>query len=209
MLKAILEGVMMGMFLALLIGPVFFSLLRTSLNKGFAWGAMFAIGIALSDIIYIVITYTGISQLINNENFKQGLGLIGGAIMIIFGLAYILKKSKTSSSETEIPDAKDKMLYILKGMGMNAISPAVPFFWIGVVGFVTLEAKLKGSEVMVFYIFVITTTFLTDLSKAYLANKLSHIINDKFIHKLNIAAGIGLLIFGVKLLYEVARNFIA
>lgn len=199
----------MGMFLALLIGPVFFSLLRTSLNKGFAWGAMFAIGIALSDIIYIVITYTGISQLINNENFKQGLGLIGGAIMIIFGLAYILKKSKTSSSETEIPDAKDKMLYILKGMGMNAISPAVPFFWIGVVGFVTLEAKLKGSEVMVFYIFVITTTFLTDLSKAYLANKLSHIINDKFIHKLNIAAGIGLLIFGVKLLYEVARNFIA
>ena len=204
MLAAIFQGVLMGFFLAILIGPVFFSLIRTSINKGFYWGAMMAIGVALSDIIYILITYSGISQLIEKESFQIGLGLVGGTIMTIFGIVYIFKKQPSTEvvqTEDEMTSS-DSLKYIIRGFGLNAISPAVPFFWLGVVGFVTIKAHLNTHESYAFYIAVVLTTFSTDVLKSFLADKLSDILNPRVLHKINLVAGAGLLGFGIKLLYE-------
>lgn len=201
---AILEGILMGLFLAILIGPVFFSLIKTSIQRGFYWGAMMAIGVALSDILYILITYSGISQLIQKPSFQIGLGLIGGSIMVIFGVVYIFKKQSKPVEPTSDEEVSStySLKYIIRGFGLNAISPAVPFFWLGVVGFVTIKAQFTTNESYAFYIAVVLTTFGTDLLKAFLADRLSDILNPKILHRINLFAGIGLLGFGIKLLYE-------
>ena len=50
-----LQGVLYGITLALLIGPVFFALLRVSIERGFTSGAWMALGIAVSESFIIAL----------------------------------------------------------------------------------------------------------------------------------------------------------
>ena len=58
-MESILNGVISGLVLACLIGPVFFTLLQTSIERGFWSGFFVAIGVSLSDAIYIALCYLG------------------------------------------------------------------------------------------------------------------------------------------------------
>ena len=49
--------------LAFLIGPVFFTIIQTSIERGFGSGTLVAVGVSLSDAFYITLTYLGIYQL--------------------------------------------------------------------------------------------------------------------------------------------------
>ncbi len=90
-MDVIINGLLFGLLLCVLIGPVFFALIQNAIEKGFFSGFFMAVGIALSDTIYILITYLGISQLVDNPSFNMWLGGVGGGIMLIFGMTYMLK----------------------------------------------------------------------------------------------------------------------
>ena len=81
MLNAILLGLGYGLGLAFLPGPAFFKLIQTSLEKGFKPAAFIAAGIAVSDFIYVVLVYSGISSIIENDTFKFSLGAGGGCLL--------------------------------------------------------------------------------------------------------------------------------
>ena len=77
-MDVIINGLLFGLLLCVLIGPVFFALIQNAIEKGFFSGFFMAVGIALSDTIYILITYLGISQLVDNPSFNMWLGGVGG-----------------------------------------------------------------------------------------------------------------------------------
>ena len=54
MQQAIQTGITLGLTLAILLGPVFFALIQTSISKGFLKGLFLAIGISISDSVYIL-----------------------------------------------------------------------------------------------------------------------------------------------------------
>ena len=68
-MEVILNGVLSGIVLAFLIGPVFFTILQTSIERGFGSGALVAVGVSLSDAFYISLTYMGIYQLFDRGSF--------------------------------------------------------------------------------------------------------------------------------------------
>ena len=57
MFEAILQGIGAGILFSFLTGPVFFSMIKTSIEKGFKAGFSLAIGVVFSDIIFITGTY--------------------------------------------------------------------------------------------------------------------------------------------------------
>jgi threonine/homoserine/homoserine lactone efflux protein len=65
MLHTILKGTLLGLTLAGLLGPAFFSLVQTSIHRGFKSGMFLAIGIFFSDSLLIFLSYIGISQIFN------------------------------------------------------------------------------------------------------------------------------------------------
>ena len=91
-MDVVINGLVFGLLLCVLIGPVFFALIQNSIEKGFKAGFFMAIGIAVSDAFYILVTYLGISQLTNNEQFNMWLGGLGGVIMLGFGIFYMFKR---------------------------------------------------------------------------------------------------------------------
>ena len=74
----ILSGILLGLMLAMLIGPVFFMVINTSIKQGFIQAAMFAVGVLISDIIFATITYYGSALIFYLKKYDHVIGLIGG-----------------------------------------------------------------------------------------------------------------------------------
>ena len=69
----VLNGLKFGIALAILVGPVFFTIIQTSVEKGFSKGALVAFGVSASDILCVVICYFGLVQFLNEPVFQHWL----------------------------------------------------------------------------------------------------------------------------------------
>lgn len=202
MMSAIRDGIILGIGLVFLIGPVFFTLVQTSAHKGFKLGVFLAIGIALSDLFYIFFTYAGISQIVNNNSIQFLLGLGGSIVMMVFGINMIIKKvPRHEYAELKISN-KHRLKYVLKGFALNAINPGVLIFWIATVSSIAFKSGYDQHELITLFSVAIGVNFIMDTGKAYIANRLSNLLTDKVIKAINVVMGIVLILFGVKLLYD-------
>ena len=58
-MEIVFNGFKLGIVLSFLIGPVFFTIIQTSIERGFRNGVFVAMGVSLSDILYVAICYCG------------------------------------------------------------------------------------------------------------------------------------------------------
>jgi threonine/homoserine/homoserine lactone efflux protein len=202
MMEIVLKGFQFGIVLALLIGPVFFLILQTSIERGFFYGVMVAIGVSISDSLYVAIGYLGIINLVNNPGNQIYLAFAGGGILIAFGIYHILVKGREQSI-VEVKKSNDinPFRYVLKGFVINGLNPAVLFFWIGTISLVSLDfGYAKGSDFYIFFGALLATVLLTDILKAFLSDKLRNLVTGRFIRLSNIILGMALIVFGLKLI---------
>ena len=198
----VFKGIQLGILLAFLVGPVFFTLIQTSVEKGFWNGALVAIGVSLSDILYVTICYFGLFQFLNDAGSKKNMAYAGGAILIGFGLYNLIVKARRSKNVSFHAAAETKPLkYILKGFIINGVTPMVLIFWIGTISIATIDfGYTTGFEFFIFFTALLATVLATDLAKAFLANKLRKLITNRFLMIMNIVVGIFLIGFGIRLL---------
>src|ERR1017187_5751543 len=177
--NAIIGGAGAGLLLAILIGgPVFFALIKISIEKGFLIGLFFAIGVIISDSSYFVLSFLGISQLKNTRLAEELLGAGGGAFLIGFGLRLIIKKEKpVDINEKVIQGSLFKSL--VNGFLINTLNPAALLFWIATVSAVTVQFSGNKHQIFAFFIVCMSTVFGTDVLKAFLAGKVKNIVTPK------------------------------
>ncbi len=201
-MEIVLNGVISGVVLAFLIGPVFFTILQTSIERGFVSGAWVAAGVSLSDALYILISYLGLYQFFENETSRLYLSYVGGGILFVFGFYYLFIKSrKLQEFHPEHIKYRSPLRLIAKGFLINGLSPMVLIFWIGTVGLATTEfGYVEGWQVGTYFSAIVATVFATDLLKAKLADRLRLVMTRQTIRRLNIVLGIVLLIFGARLI---------
>jgi threonine/homoserine/homoserine lactone efflux protein len=186
-----------------MIGPVFFLLLETSIRKGIRAAIAFDLGVLLSDLVYILIALVFYSQVtrITSGEYGHIISIVGGVILMIFGLVNLLRKPKEDAKEIDKElnsTKKDLILLGLKGFILNIANPGVIFYWITVIA---LGADGKKSaddsidESTYWYILIIMVTFFAvDLLKIFGAKKLRPFITEKVLIGLNRL--IGLIIIG-------------
>ena len=202
-MESILNGVISGIVLALLIGPVFFTILQTSIERGFRSGFFVAVGVSLSDAFYISISYLGIYQLFDNADFREYLAYVGGIVLLAMGFYYLVVKSrKLAKYDPMKVEEKSPAKLILKGFIINGLTPMVLIFWIGTVGVATTKlGYVTPSEAVPFFAAIVITVFTTDIIKAKLADQLRRVLTPKFVRTLNFVLGVVLVIFGGRLIY--------
>lgn len=209
MTEVILKAVVTGFILSIMIGPVFFILLETSIRKGVKAALSFDLGVFVSDIIYITIAYVFFAEVSvltqgKNENI---LKMVGGALFLIFGALTFFKKTKEQEVKKEDntnSQSKEYLVLFIKGLVLNMANPMVIFYWFSVM---TLGAKTDStvdfSTQMLIYISVLLTVFFSiDLLKIIGAKKLRPFINDNVLTSLNRISGSILFIFGIILLLQ-------
>ncbi|MEO8150145.1 MAG: LysE family translocator [Bacteroidia bacterium] len=203
MFVAIRDGFFVGFALAFLIGPVFFLLLSTSINKGLRQAIFIATGVMLSDAIYIVIAYFGSSLLTGNKEFNYLFGIIGGAILIVFGIVNFFKKPAVNKNEADeyTIQKTDFLKFFFKGFALNSFNPFVLVFWLGVASGIAVK-NFTPPETFGFYTMVLATVLSTDILKSYLANKLQRIITVTVLIWMNRISGLALVFYGIKIMVK-------
>jgi threonine/homoserine/homoserine lactone efflux protein len=198
----VIKGIFSGIVLAFLIGPVFFTLLQTSIERGFSSGVFVAIGISLSDSFYILIAYFGLTQFLEATNFRHYMAYGGGVILLLFGLYYLLVKSRKLAQydPQKVANASGFRL-AAKGFIINGLSPMVLFFWLATVSVATTQLGYSSAKsALIFFASIVITVFTTDVIKAKLADKLRVLITPRVIRIMNIVLGVVMVVFAGKLI---------
>ena len=201
-----LQAFGIGFLLSVMIGPVFFILLETSIVKGFRAALTFDLGVVLADIIFITIAYIGSYRLITSIKDNTALFMFGGIVMLAYGvISYIglhkEKKVDTHKIDNEII-RKDYLGLFIKGFFLNIINIGVLGFWLAIIISVGPKLEMQMSRMITFFITVIITYLLVDSVKIVLAKQLKSKMTPTNILKIKKGISIVLMIFGFVLITQ-------
>jgi len=207
-LEIIFNGVKFGLVLAFLVGPVFFAIIQTSVERGFGNGVLVALGVSASDTLIVIICYYGVAQFMADPTIKNYMAYVGGGILILFGIYYLFIKSK-KGKQSNIHAVEERKLYryIVKGFVLNGFTPTVLLFWLGTISIASLDfGYVKGFEFFIFFASLLITVLSTDIVKAYLADKLRTLVTQRLLTIMNVLLGIAMIAFGVRLILLSTTN---
>jgi threonine/homoserine/homoserine lactone efflux protein len=205
---AIWKGFLTGLWLSMSFGPVFFLLIQTSIEKGIRHALLFDLGVFLSDLFYILIAFFGAAIILDNDTYRYWITLVGGLILIVFGLMpFLSPRKETTHPEDQEIRAVSKLGatgLILKGFLVNFLNPSVLFIWFGAA--TVAFAAFAGSKftVAVFFGTTLLTYFGIDLIKVYLSLRLKRFMNPSVLLMINRISGVIVMVFG---LYLVLNSF--
>jgi threonine/homoserine/homoserine lactone efflux protein len=203
-MQIIAEGLLLGLTLAILLGPIFVALTETGLRHGIKAGIAVGSGIWVSDVLVIVASYIFISRihvLVQDPSFQFWMGAIGGLILIISGIASILK-STNKSTFTKPFDAKSYLGYFTKGFAVNFINPFTFAFWLSVMTTYVMGKGIDGFQTFLLFGTIMLTIMTTDTLKVVLAKLIKTKLKPHHIILFTKIAGIALVIFGLVLMYR-------
>lgn len=197
MIEAIISGIGIGLVLTFLTGPVFFALIKTSIEKGFQAGAALALGVVCSDVVFVGAIIFGSQFFDVPDKVKVWLGVFGSVILLLIGFYYIFKKPEVSYN-SHTPATINRAGYFFKGFLMCIFNPTLLFHWITVIGTASTvyhegiaNRKLK---IAIMFLTILLVQFGMDTVKAFYANKLRDKISVTLVHRLNYVAGAALII---------------
>lgn len=205
MFSAIGQGMLFGIALCFSIGPAFFGLIQTSLKHGYGSGIAMALGIFASDLIYLLLAFFGLSGWLMDEQYAIPVGIVGGLLLIGYGVVQMVKKTVVQNADGGPIEIKrpTRGASVLKGFLMNLFNPFVIFLWIGAIGLATNKLHNDSALIITFFVSTLATVLGTDILKSLAAGKIKNYLNETVIHKVNMVAGIILMVSGVVLIVRV------
>ena len=197
--QPILSGISFGLLLAVMLGPVFFALLQTSLHEGFKAGVHLAFGVFLSDAMLVTLCYTFASFIRMIDSHHKAMALVGGILLIGFGVYNFFHRIKLK----EVDDDKKTVHahFVLKGFLLNLLNPAVFFFWLGVTGLISTRDGYTITNEIEFFATTLTTVFATDILKSFVAHRIKNILKPNVMLWINRIIGVVLVGFGINMIF--------
>ena len=197
-----LEGVLLGLTLTILLGPIFVALTQTGIEHGIRAGISVGSGIWVSDILIISATYffiRKIGTISQEKEFQFWMGLVGGCILITFGLVALFKKPVINNQVAAF-SAKSFAGYWTKGFAVNFINPFTFVFWFGVMTTFVIGKGITGRQTILLFGSIMSTIIITDSAKVLLAKMIRSKMRPSHVHLFGQIAGSMLVIFGIVLL---------
>lgn len=199
-LHPLFEGIILGLTVAISIGPALFALLQTSMKHGIKTGIFLAAGIFVSDLALVVGFYFGAAQIVTNSSYHLVLGIVGGVVMTGFGIYTFFRKVPLTEQIEPINEIKVKkkgrMPYFFKGFILNLANPFLWVFWI--TSMLAINAAYGGNQrsVALFFSGSLSVILMTDVLKVVLANKIKIAGNPQVKIWMNRIVGLLFMILG-------------
>lgn len=209
MIHPLFEGILIGLTMAVMLGPALFALLQTSIHRGTKAGVILAFGIFLSDFFIVVMSYLGAAQLLNEGKNNLVVGLIGGTILIIYGIVTCTKKVHINDSNNLLEQRRipGPLTFLFKGFFLNFANPFVWFFWFTIMMGISGTYGSERSSVSALFGGVLFTIFSTDVLKVFIASSIKRYLTPKTLNLVNYVVGILLVVFGIILIIRTTITF--
>ncbi|MCC6516868.1 MAG: LysE family transporter [Chitinophagales bacterium] len=200
-MEPLIEGLIAGITVSFLIGPIFFALAEITMTKGWRCGLAYVFGVIISDVVLIYAIEKVLNIFPFDDALKFKIGIVGGILLIVFGLSVFL--TKANIKQYDVTNVKTLLGAFAKGVTINVFNPFVTVWWITMYSTISIN-YIALSDKIVFYFAILLMVFLFDLLKMrfayYLKQKLT-------VHNLSIVkkgVGICLFIFGLAMIIKVS-----
>lgn len=203
-----LPAIPIGIVLAFTIGPVFFTVLETSISKGVKAAIFLDIGVVISDLVFFVIAFFGTSSLLSSiEENTSSWYFLGGVLLATYGGVSLIKilqeKNKTENKEgANLDDTPSFLKLATKGFLLNIINVVVLFYWVGIILYFGPQLEMEKHKIALFFVVIVTTYFSVDLGKIYLAQQLKTRLTDVVIKTIKIIVNLFIVICGAFLVFK-------
>lgn len=197
------KGIIIGFAIAAPLGPVNLLIIQRTLTKGRRIGWLSGAGASITDGLYAAIAVYGLSMmsgfLTNNGRL---LGIAGGIILVALGLRIALTKPSELASEA---DRGTRTGAFTSTFFLNLVSPATILTYAAAIAGLSGIWKTTGSALNpVLLILGVPIGSMVWVSILVLsAHRIGKLLNDKWLHRANLVAGIGLMLFGAAALFSV------
>lgn len=196
-----LKGLKFGMLLQIAIGPVCLMAFNASSTYGFLKTVPFILAVTLVDAAFVAFSCTSVAVLINKAKVKRAIKIIGCTVLVLFG-AYIITSSlglKLFSSINPLGSISAKNLFA-QGIILTIANPLTIVFWSGVFAAQIAQNNWGKKHIALFASGCVASTLMFLTLIAVLGSITKSFLPQEFIKILNIAVGIAVIIFGIRLL---------
>jgi threonine/homoserine/homoserine lactone efflux protein len=208
LIELIYKGALLGMITALSFGPIFFSIIETSISRGHRLAICIAVGVLISDALLIAVSFLSIGTLLHGDALSSYVGIAGGLLLLAFGVYQVWKPVATPKTIDLTTDSHfSYLLFTLKGLVINTLNPFVIIYWLSAVSLVSVDKDFTDAEKSVFFGAAITCNFVFDLLKTFLATKLKHFLTFRTLNFISKAVGCGIIYFGARLLWKTMHSW--
>lgn len=204
-LSAFLYGLPVGFAFSFALGPVFFSLIKASLEYGFKAAVSIALGVIAADLVLLGIAYGGVEAFLpKGMDVAFWVQLLGGLLLLGIGGATILKKTKNTEGSS-LTHERRIIKHLSMGFFLNIINPANFLEWVGTASVLKSKYHFETFENVSFFIGALLAVFGTELMVAYFATRLRRVLSNNVIYRINLVSGLVFIGSGFWLLYEAMK----
>ena len=206
MIAALIKGLVLGIFLAISVGPVIFAILKQSINNGHKAGYVFVAGISFSDILLVLICNFFTSLFNTALNHKTFIAVAGSIFLVIMGVYTLFFKKVKTDEDNNILEKKfrkrDFVAWFLQGFFINILNPGVFLFWFAWTAAILADSQTTPNPLeyrAIVFGTCLLFVLLTDIMKVALAARLRSKLTPAILRTINKISGLILIGFGIAL----------
>jgi len=200
MLRALLAGLGLGLFVAAQVGPVSLLCIRTSARSGFRPGLSVGMGAAIVDLLYATLGVLGVATLIGVAPVRIGLGVIGTVVLIVMGVR-TLHAAVRIRLGAKVPDEVDIPSHALRtGLIVTASNPLTIVSWAAIFGAAataSLLANAQDAALLLVGVGIGSAAWFAGL--AFVSSRAGRRMGPRSLAVVDTVSGIGLVVFGAVL----------
>lgn len=202
--KDVIIAISTGVFLSVLIGPIFFMLMQTSVTKGLRAAVIFNLGACLTDIILVVVSFSFSYRILDTLKSQPFFYLLGGIILLFYGVMLLFKAkgNLVKDIQVETVNSKSYLGMFAKGFLLNLVNFGIFGFWLVVVVLVGPSLDMNYNKIVIFFAIVFVSYMLADVPKIILAKYLLRKLTPYAIIQMKKATGCVIIVFGILLIFQ-------
>ncbi len=200
-LGAVIKGILIGLFMAISVGPTLFAVIKYSMDNSYKAGLAFVLGVSASDIMYVTIANIAAGWLTLLKGYTNYIAYGGAAILIVVGALGVFRKAtpKRPSKEQVTISGGHYVRIWASGFLINTINPGVIISWLAAV---SATANKAG-----WYRFILFATCLVlilgiDFLKVFLAEKIRVLLTPRRLIYVQRGSSFVLMCLGLLLLIK-------
>jgi len=202
---AVLKGVLVGLFMAISVGPTIFAVIRYSLSLSYKAGLAFVFGVSLSDIMFVTIANVAAPWLTRFRPYETYIAIGGAIILMIIGITGFLRKHQPHdpAAEPKIVSGAHYFKIFTSGFLINTLNPGAIITWLGAVSIIADSPALYRIILFATCLIIILSV---DFSKVFLAEKIKGWLTAKRIIQMQYFSSACLFLIGAALMVTTFLN---
>ena len=138
---------------ALAPGPLFFVTVSHGIKSGTKSGILFSIAHSIVEFTLVMLLALGLLSIANVPAVRLGVGVAGGAALIVFGAMQIRGSFSYKPEETKTGQAATRNLFLI-GLALTGLNPYFIVWWLTIGAtliFISLEFAGLAGVVLIFF----------------------------------------------------------